>query len=344
MNQKLVDTIVNALLYEDYILYPYRASFGKKRPDRRFGRVYPEACSQAQTGAEPCSMQTQCLVEGAPLNTLNIIVRFLHPMAREIGALAAPLRKMPAPDNPDFFHVVPALEIEGSLYSSWQEVVERPVLLPVLSLTELCEEPKAIPFFFPPFRAVEPILDRSQHIAGVIVRRQESVEGEVQVAGKRVDDKVYQITVRIINRTAVPAQDLDDDTEIGMRTFASTHTILHSPNAKFLSLIDPPGLYADAAVCCRNFGTWPILVGDKDREDRDTILSSPIILDDYPTIAPKGEETATDQIQIRRAGWEPDANLHLDPVPFLVQNRAVKVALARSARAAPQDHAEALLR
>ena len=42
MNQKLVDTVVHAVLYEGYILYPYRASAKKNRQRFTFGRVYPE--------------------------------------------------------------------------------------------------------------------------------------------------------------------------------------------------------------------------------------------------------------------------------------------------------------
>ena len=64
MNQKLIDTIVHAVLYEGYILYPYRASAKKNRQRFTFGRVYPEAYSIAENNMEPCSMQTQCLIEG----------------------------------------------------------------------------------------------------------------------------------------------------------------------------------------------------------------------------------------------------------------------------------------
>src|SRR5271167_765650 len=86
MNQALIDKIVQAVLYEGYILYPYRASAKKNRQRFTFGRVYPEAYSIAQKGAEPCSMQTQCLVEAkSPDASLEVIVRFLHPTVREIG-------------------------------------------------------------------------------------------------------------------------------------------------------------------------------------------------------------------------------------------------------------------
>src|SRR5271170_6743335 len=102
MNQKLVDSLVHAVLYEGYILYPYRASAKKNRQRFTFGRVYPEAYSRAQLGAEPCSMQTECLVEGFPSAALEITVRFLHPLRRDVGELSVPTSKMPAADNPEF--------------------------------------------------------------------------------------------------------------------------------------------------------------------------------------------------------------------------------------------------
>jgi hypothetical protein len=57
--EKLVDQIVNAVLYEGCILYPYRPSAKKNRQRFTFGRAYPEAYSVAQNGAEPCMMQTE---------------------------------------------------------------------------------------------------------------------------------------------------------------------------------------------------------------------------------------------------------------------------------------------
>jgi hypothetical protein len=286
MNPKLVDTVVNAVLYEGYILYPYRASAKKNRQRFTFGRVYPEAYSVAQNGAEPCAMQTQCLIEGRDSASLEITVRFLHPMARDIGAVAAPLAEMPALDV-DFFQVVPELEIEGAHFSSWQEAVERPVSLPKLTLGELCGEAKSIPFAFPASRAIGPIWNRNREVAGVIARRQEAVEGVVELSGERVGDTAFRMTIRIVNRTPAPTEVLEDADEILMRTFASTHTILHTPDAQFISLLEPPEVYAKAAAACRNVGTWPILVGEEEKRERDAMVSSPIILYDYPKIAPE---------------------------------------------------------
>ena len=95
MNQELVDSIVNAVLYEGYILYPYRASAKKNRQRFTFGRVYPEAYSAAQNGAEPCVMQTECLVKGRS-PALEVTVRLLHPMARDVGHLSSPKKRIPS--------------------------------------------------------------------------------------------------------------------------------------------------------------------------------------------------------------------------------------------------------
>jgi hypothetical protein len=84
MNRELVDKVVHAVLYEGYILYPYRASSKKNQRERfTFGRVYPGQYSAAQSDREPCSMQTECLVRNESHDvSLEINVRFLQPLAR----------------------------------------------------------------------------------------------------------------------------------------------------------------------------------------------------------------------------------------------------------------------
>ena len=64
MNRELVDRIAAAVLYEGYILYPYRPSL-KNRQRWTFGGLYPEAWCQAQgAGADASASQTECLVAG----------------------------------------------------------------------------------------------------------------------------------------------------------------------------------------------------------------------------------------------------------------------------------------
>src|SRR5947209_13370941 len=84
MNHAAVDRIANAVLYEGYILYPYRPSV-KNRQRWTFGGLYPRAYSEARGGTDAWTMQTECLVSGGPDTTLEVIVRFLHLVARQVG-------------------------------------------------------------------------------------------------------------------------------------------------------------------------------------------------------------------------------------------------------------------
>src|SRR5690349_2107028 len=110
MNSDHLNELVQALLYEGYILYPYRASSVKNQRERfTFGRVYPRAYSEAQKGAEPAMMRTECLLKTHPGEPrLEISVRFLQPLQREIGALAKPLEDWKPGIEPEFA-IVPEL-------------------------------------------------------------------------------------------------------------------------------------------------------------------------------------------------------------------------------------------
>ncbi len=65
----------------------------------------------------------------------------------------------------------------------------------------------------------------------------------------------------------------------------STHTLLAVSQGNFVSLLDPPEEYRAAAAACHNIATWPVLAGREG--ERSLMLSSPIILYDYPQIAPE---------------------------------------------------------
>jgi len=64
MNLDRVEKIASAVLYERYILYPYRASSVKNQQRWNFGALCPESYSEAQGGTEAWTMQTECLVAG----------------------------------------------------------------------------------------------------------------------------------------------------------------------------------------------------------------------------------------------------------------------------------------
>jgi hypothetical protein len=223
----------------------------------------------------------------SPEAGLDVIVRFLHPTIREIGARTTAHREGDAVSelgHPDHYPFVSELKVDGTLHQSWQEAVEREVRVPLQKVTGGFPMMKTA-FAFPALRTVEAIVNERGETVGAIVRRQEALDGFVELRAEPVDAPVLKITVRIVNQTAVSEADMKDDASIVRRTFASTHTILHARGGEFISQIDPPAEYAATAAECAQIGTWPILVGEEEKQERDTMISSPIILYDYPKIA-----------------------------------------------------------
>src|SRR5689334_19863634 len=111
MNRSLADRIADAVLYEGYILYPYRPSV-KNRQRWTFGGLYPEAYCDAQQGSDAAANQTEYLVQGGPATVLDVVVRFLHLTARQAGEPLQPLTVWPDDATPPF-HAVEALYVGG---------------------------------------------------------------------------------------------------------------------------------------------------------------------------------------------------------------------------------------
>ncbi len=257
MNVALVDKIVNAVLYEGYILYPYRASAVKNNQRWNFGVVYPRAYAEAQLGADSWTMQTECLAAGHALTSLDGRVRFLRIVDR-IGGSAAP----------------------------WQEAVECDVPLPVARLADLAAEPQRHLFALPGAGKTE----------DGITRTQQPIEGAIDVSAVEVQDGLFLVRVCISNLTALDGEHRESREFALPISFVSTHTILTIQGGEFISLADPPEEFRDAVPQCKNVGTWPVLVGAPG--EHDTLLSSPIILYDYPEIAPESPGDLFDGTEI----------------------------------------------
>jgi len=138
--------------------------------------------------------------------------------------------------------------------------------------------------------------EASGSVPGVIVRRQQAVKGAVEVAARREDSGAFKINVRILNLTELEGAGGRSRDEALMRSFVSTHTILNMRGGEFVSLLDPPETFKAAAAGCRNVGTYPVMVGEEG--ERGCVLSSPIILYDYPQIAPESAGELFDGTEI----------------------------------------------
>ena len=273
MNLELVRKIANAVLYEGYLLYPYRHSSVKNQRRFNFGVLAPQAYSLAQGGAEAWSMQTECLVRGSRQAALDVKVRFLHLLARE-----------------------ELLEAGGQVFQTWQEGVEREINAPGLNLNELAAEPQRLPFSFPAKQEREPLSDAWGEVAGEIVRTQQAIAGAVEIGTEALGERLSKVTVRLLNLTLRENAAGQSRDEALLWSLVSAHTILGVRDGEFVSLLDPPEEFKAAAATCKNVGTYPVLAGEEG--ERDLMLSSPIILYDYPQIAPESAGDLFDGAEI----------------------------------------------
>ncbi|HLJ48694.1 MAG TPA: hypothetical protein VKU01_21910 [Bryobacteraceae bacterium] len=81
MNRERVRKIADAVLYEGYLLYPYRRTSVKNQQRWTFGGLYPEAW--AKQNGDRSSLHTEMLVEGDSATEVGVTIRFLHLLARE---------------------------------------------------------------------------------------------------------------------------------------------------------------------------------------------------------------------------------------------------------------------
>lgn len=295
MNISLVKKIADAVLYEGYILYPYRASAVKNRQRFNFGVLMPPSYSEAQQGTEAFRMQTECIVSGNKHTRLDIRVRFLHLIMREVGEVVYSLPST-GQDEQLQFKVVESLEVGGQLFQTWQEAIERELDVAETTIDELLKGPRRLLFWFPSDSETEHLVDDRNRVVGTLNRNQQRIEGSVSVSAEQIQEGLFKVTVEVRNMTRFENAESKKRDDALMRSMASTHTILSVRGGEFVSLLDHPEEFAGAVALCNNTGTFPVLAGEE--RESDMMLSSPIILYDYPQIAPESAGELFDGTEI----------------------------------------------
>jgi hypothetical protein len=291
MSLERVKEIANAVLYEGYLLYPYRRSAIKNRQRWTFGVVYPREYSEANGGIEPWEMQTECLFVGAANTSLDVCVRFLHLLVRAVEQ----------PEGAALLHNDASSSREWSLASHFadeprEEGMEREVVTLSLAVHELIKRPYTKNFSYPGESMVEIVGAPPDAIPAKVIREQHPLQGVVTIAAQSLGSDLFKLTVRVVNTTPGTGAISNQGSSIMLHSLISTHTILQVQRGAFISLIDPPETMHEAAKGCVNRHTWPVLAGDEG--DDDTMLSSPIILYDYPQIAPESPGSLFDGTEI----------------------------------------------
>jgi hydrogenase maturation protease len=283
----LAETVANAVLYEGYVLYPYRASAAKNRHRWQFGIVAPRRYSEAG-GTEPWSMQTECLIEAGQDTMLTIRVRYLQAQARTVEEVVVADR--------DVFRPVPNLLVDGEQVVTWDEGIEQQVDIPDLSLARLLlghEEIVAIV----PWVGLESELVRSaeREVVGRVTRERFPIFGVAHVSATQLKQLV-RVRIRLENLSPWPMGNGGDRDEAMRRSLLGAHTMLAVRGGSFVSLLEPPDSAKEAVDSCVNEHTWPVMIGAAG--EREVMLSSPIILYDYPATAPESAGDLCDATEI----------------------------------------------
>jgi hypothetical protein len=245
MNFESIEAIANAVLFEGYMLYPYRSSAIKNRQRWNFGTLYPRAVSEAQRPPERWSFRAQLLVEAEESTRVSARVRFVQ--------LLSPV---------------------GDCREEWQEGFPRSRTIEGLTIADLCVGVERV------FDLSELSEDeRSSAPPGFDARPR---IGRLKISAAKIGENLYKVDAGFHNESPftllsrVTAQDV---------AFTSAHLLLEAENGRFVSLLDPPGELRAAVQGCVQDGVFPVLVGENG--DRTRVLCSPIILYDYPQVAPE---------------------------------------------------------
>jgi hypothetical protein len=282
-----IRAVADAVLYEGYLLYPYRATSRKNQLRWQFGVLGPQGADAAGIG-EGSHLSMQCLLDLGPpdLGRNESIESAQGSLIIHVRFLQLQQRRAERADDRGGYRPVPELRVDSERWFSWDEAVEvessRTIPLTDLlrghSWTVMAEATESM----------EPVHDQLGTVAGRLVRQRWPVAASVFARLEPLDG-LHRLTVSIDNEAT--ADDLTSKEEALRGSLLGTHVIIesHDPAAAFISVIDPPDYARNAAGQCGQQRCWPVLAGEPGAVS--AVLGSPIILYDYPEIA--GESTGS---------------------------------------------------
>ena len=291
-----VRAIADAVLYEGYLLYPYRASSSKNQSRWQFGVLGPPRAADESFGEDP-GMAMECLLEATDTGvdgvtdeddqpTVRVRLRFLQLQSREVEEQA------------DGGHVpVGELVVDGASLLSWDEAVECEVPVPAYDLrpafADATFEAVETTIEVAGGEHIEEVADRQGTVVGRIVRRRTPLRAVVAI-GAETDGRYVRLSVAARNTHSDAATTKDDAIRLSL---IGAHVLIEADGpTRFVSLLEPPEDAADGVARCRQRRCFPVLVGAPGATD--VVLGSPIILYDYPEIAAESAGALFDSTEI----------------------------------------------
>ncbi|MFF5969449.1 hypothetical protein ACFY64_38290 [Streptomyces collinus] len=280
--------VADAVLYEGYLLYPYRRSSAKNRVRWQFGVLFPRDWAEADGpvtpgvsgSADSWYQQTECLLRVRQPDSarVRVRVRYLQMQRKQVqDAGHRPVESLRTDD--------------GTVHLTFDEALPRECEVEV-PLGELLRGGHTFAVGAAAGADVEPLPEG----AGRVERTREEIRAETAVTAERLSDDLCRIRVRTTNTAPAPPPRTSRD-EALRRALIATHTLLGGDGVEFVSLIDPPAGLEAPVRACRNEFTFPVLGGEAG-DAGPVLLSAPIILPDHPQVAPESPGDLHDAAEI----------------------------------------------
>jgi hypothetical protein len=264
--------VADAVLYEGYLLYPYRGTSSKNQSRWQFGVLGPPGAADAGLG-EDDTLAAEFLVEGA--QAITLVVRFLQLQHRRTEREFAHGE----------FEPVDELTTAAGSWMTWDEAVEFEQSFGPVTLDG---RPWTAPVVADSATDIE-FVD-----GGRLVRQRQQVRGLLTVTSEP-DGDLRRVSIRVGNVGDAVSEHDGKDSAIA-RSMIGTHLIAEVVGGQFVSLLEPPPYAADAASRCGQHRCFPVLAGPAGTQD--ILLISPIILYDHPEVAEQSNAALYDCTEI----------------------------------------------
>jgi hypothetical protein len=265
--RELADTV----LFEGYVLYPYRADDPKNRVRWQFGVLAPPGFVAADP-SERSGLQTECLLEGGEVE-VAVQTRFLHVQRRTVQRAA----------DGSFADTV-SLDVADATYLPWDEAV----VFESVATFDLAAE-AVVDIDIPAADETQELRDAAGVLVGRLVRRRDALRYRLSCSTEALPGPygVRRLRLRLDNLTpwAADGSGAPDRPAALRRALVGAHLVVAARSGAFVSVIDPPEWARPYAQGCAQDGAFPVLAGPAG--DRSLVLAAPIILYDHPMVAPE---------------------------------------------------------
>jgi len=290
--------VADAVLYEGYLLYPYRASAAKNQSRWQFGVLGPQGAAALGVGEDP-HLVSECLIRHSPGATVTVRLRFLQLQARTVEKARTldSVHGVEEADGSPEFVAVAELRLGRQRWISWDEAIEHELEVATVSLPDAGS------------RSVHAVnveggedvsaLEEGGLPCGRLVQRRWPLVGAVRLDLSPVIGSAGVSHLRVEVENAAALDEPQDKVQAARQSFLGAHLLLSCEHGSFVSMTDAPQDLQAAVAACHQHRSWPVLAGPSGSDNADRfLLASPIILEDHPALAVQSPGALFDSTEI----------------------------------------------